>query len=126
MKGLVSLSDKFDGFVVLPEPKEPTTPPPMKEKVVSVPTRVPINRQAALIIARPPWWAKLEYDVKDAPAPTINPEVLKAAHQQNAALVRKLERLRESYDRVIQENESLRRQLADERELRAKLQKALL
>ncbi len=86
MKGLVSIGSALDQFVVLPQPKEPTTPPPMKAKVVAVPTREPINRQAALLIARPPWWAKLQYDVQSPPPAGVNPELLRAAREEIANL----------------------------------------
>ena len=128
MKGLVSFADQLDKVALTPEAEPPPhqrTPAPMKQKVTKVPTREPINRQAALILAKPPWWAKLEYDVPDRPAPTVTIEELRAAHQENAELARTIETLRKTNRKLMEDITKLRLQLIQEQRVRQKIEQTV-
>lgn len=126
MKGLVSLADQLDKVALTPEPEpREQTPAPMKQKVVSVASRDPINRQAALIIAKPPWWAKLEYDVPDRPAPVVTIEELRAAHQENAALAKTIEELRKTNRKLLEDITKIRTKLLQEQQIRTKIEQTV-
>lgn len=106
-KGLVSIAEQLDKVAITPPSPipidKPTTPKPIKSKVVSNPVRQPINRQAARIIAKPPWWAKLDaaLDKPSGPPPTLSWDELKAARRENAELAKEIGKLRER-NRVLQ------------------------
>lgn len=127
-KGLVSFADQLDKVALTTE-AEPhphlRTPAPMKTKVVSVASRDPINRQAALIIAKPPWWAKLEFDVPDRPAPVVTLEELREAHQENARLAARIEKLRFENNRLLRELELENLRCKHERDARLRIEKEL-
>ena len=126
MKGLVSFADQLDKVALTPEPEpKERTPAPMKQKVVSVASREPINRQAALIIAKPPWWAKLEYDVPDRPTPVVTLEELREAHQENARLAARIEKLRFENNRLLRELELENLRCKHEHDLRIRIEKEL-
>lgn len=101
VNGLVSLSEALDKVAITPPPpappEKPVTPEPIKSKVVANPVRTPINRQAARIIAKPPWWAKLDaaLDKPTGPPPTLSWEELKAARRENAELAKEIGKLRQ-------------------------------
>lgn len=125
-KGLVSFADQLDKVALTPEPEPPErTPAPMKQKVISVASREPINRQAALIIAKPPWWAKLEFDVPDRPPPVVTIEELRAAHRENAKLARTIETLRKTNRKLLEDITKMRLQLLQEQKVRAKIEQTV-
>jgi len=125
-KGLVSFAEQLDKIALTPEPEpKERTPEPMKQKVVSIASREPINKQAALIIAKPPWWAKLEYDVPDRPAPVVTIEELRSAHQENAELAKIIETLRATNRRLLEDITKLRTQLLAEQRVRLKIEQTV-
>lgn len=108
-KGLVSFADQLDKVAITPPttappaPPEPKTPQPIRSKVIANPVRQAINRQAARIVAKPPWWAKLDaaLDTPSGPPPTLSWDELKAARRENAELAKEIGKLRER-NRVLQ------------------------
>lgn len=126
--GLVSFADQLDKVALTPEPEPPPsqrTPPPMRTKVVSVASREPVNKQAALILARPPWWAKLEYDVPNRPPPTASMEELRTARAVNATLSDRICRLRQQNQSLAESLAETRSKLAFERKERQRLEQTL-
>lgn len=127
MKGLLNLGALLDKVALTPErPQQPATPPPMKQKVVSRSPRDPINRQAALIIAKPPWWAKLEAGTGPVgPPPTLSPELLKEARKEIANLQKIICNLRRQLAEAREAHNIAIADYADERTKRSELEAQL-
>lgn len=125
-RGLVSFADQLDKVALTPEPEpKERTPAPMRTKVVSVASREPVNRQAAMIIAKPPWWAKLEFDVPDRPPPVVTVEDLREAHLENSRLAKRVEKLRSENLALLRELELENLRVKHERNIRLRLEKEL-
>jgi len=115
MKGLQNLGALLDKVAITPDPKPKiVTPVPMRTKVISRASRVPINRQAALIVAKPPWWGKLQEDLFNPakPPPVVTVEQLKEAYRQNALLAERIAKYRSSHQELTREVELLKSRLA--------------
>lgn len=93
----LALKHALEGFQVEPAQKPletdpvPRTPFPLVQKVAADGiSRDPINKQAALIIAKPPWWAYLitsfhEHTLRCEPGPNDSRKERRTQNQPNGA-----------------------------------------
>jgi septal ring factor EnvC (AmiA/AmiB activator) len=127
-KGLTSISAILGDFHVIQKPElrgEPKTPPPMRQQVTSKTPRVPINKQAAMIVARAPYWAKLDPSLHPASVklPVVEPKQDRAlieARQQIAKLSERVARLKETNRQLESERDQL---VVRESQLKAEIQR---
>lgn len=113
-KGLTNISAILGDFHVIQKPDirgEPKTPPPMRQQVTSKTPRVPINKQSAMIIARAPYWAKLDPSLHPSsiqlpPEPKQDRELIEA-RQQIAKLSERVARLKEINRQLESERDGL-------------------
>ncbi len=109
---MVKLSEFLKDWKEPAAPKAAETPKPMLTKVVCKTPRIPVNKEAAMVIAPAPWWAK-----------PIPPEPDKAVIEYRVALTNRLAELEsEVYElkesrsknlKLIGENKSLKRKLME-------------
>lgn len=109
--GLTKIQDILGDFHVIQKPDlrgEPKTPAPIKTKVASSFPRIPINKQAAMIIARAPYWAKLDPGLYPASVQLPKPEDVEAKHLYTISILRsQVTNLNQTINKMKSANDSL-------------------